>query len=49
MNIYYQSNLNDDARRQELYRGLLFVHSPTPNALKLCKLAAEMIEEAFGR
>jgi hypothetical protein len=48
MNIYIDSKLSDDARRRELYRGSLFVHSPSPNALKLCRLAQELIEEAFG-
>jgi hypothetical protein len=47
MNIYVDSNLSDDARRMELYRGSIFAHSPSPNALKLCRLAQEMIEEAF--
>ncbi len=47
MNIYVDSKMSDDQRRQELYRGSLFVHSPCPGALKLCRLAQEMLEEAF--
>jgi hypothetical protein len=47
MNIYVDSNLSDDSRRKEIYRGSIFVHSPSPNALKLCELAQGMIEEAF--
>ncbi len=47
MNIFVDSNLSDDARRMELYRGSIFAHLPSPNALKLCGLAQEMIEEAF--
>jgi hypothetical protein len=47
MNIYVDSKMSDDARRQELYRGSLFVHSPAPSALKLCQLARELVEEAF--
>ena len=47
MNIYVDSKMNDEARRQELYRGSLFVSSPSPSALKLCRLAQELIEEAF--
>jgi hypothetical protein len=47
MNIYIDSKLSDDARRAELYRGAIFVESPRTSALKLCKLAQEMIEEAF--
>jgi hypothetical protein len=47
MNIYVDSKMSDDARRAELYRGAIFVESPSPSASKLCKLAQEMIEEAF--
>ena len=47
MNIYVDSKLPDDGRRAELYRGAIFVESPSASALKLCKLAQEMIEEAF--
>src|SRR5262249_53323809 len=48
MNIFVDAKLNDDARRLEIYKGSLFVHSPSPNALKLCKLAQELIVEAFA-
>jgi hypothetical protein len=48
MNIYVDSQMNDDARRQALYRGSIFVYSPRPSGLKLCQLAQELIEEAFG-
>ena len=47
MNIYVDSKARDDARRAELYKGSIFLHSPSPNSLKLCELAKEMIEEAF--
>ena len=47
MNIFVDSNLSDDCRRQELYRGSIFIHSPSPSALELCQLAQGMIEEAF--
>jgi hypothetical protein len=47
MNIYYDSQMNDDDRRTELYRGSLFTYSPTPSGLKLCDLARELIKEAF--
>jgi hypothetical protein len=47
MNIYVDSKLSDDARRAEVYRGAIFVESPSASALKLCKLAQEMIEGAF--
>ena len=47
MNIYFDSSMPDDARRAELYRGAIFVQSPTSSAIKLCELGKEMIEEAF--
>ena len=47
MNILIDSVMSDDDRRKELYRGSIFVHSPIPSALKLCRLAQELIEEAF--
>ena len=34
-------------RRKELYRGSIFVHSPSEGTLNLCRLAKELIEEAF--
>jgi hypothetical protein len=48
MNIYTDSKMDDDRRRRELYQGAIFVHAPSPGTLKLCRLAQEMIEEAFG-
>ena len=47
MNIFIGSNMDDDRRRGELYGGSLVAHSPQSGALKLCRLAQEMIEEAF--
>lgn len=47
MNILVDTKTTDDARRNELYKGSLFVQSPSPYALKLCQLAKEMIEGAF--
>jgi hypothetical protein len=47
MNIYFDSKLTDGERRKELYQGAIFVQSPSRNALRLCRLAQEMIEEAF--
>ena len=38
MNIYVDSKMSDGDRRRELYQGSLFVHSPCPSALKLCRL-----------
>lgn len=48
MNIYVDSKMSDDNRRMELYRGAIFVHLPSPGALKLCRLASEMVENAFS-
>lgn len=48
MNIFFDSKLSDDARRMELYRGSIFVHSPSPSALKLCGLAQKLLEESFN-
>jgi len=47
MNIYVDSKMSDDKRRGELYRGAIFIHLPSPGALKLCRLAQDMVEEAF--
>jgi len=47
MNIFVDSQMGDDMRRRELYRGSVFVRSPLEGALKLCRLAQELIEEAF--
>jgi hypothetical protein len=48
MNIYVNSKITDDDRRLKLFRGSIFVHAASPSAQKLCKLAQEMIEEAFA-
>lgn len=47
MNIFADSTMSDDSRRRALYGGSIFVHSPTENTLRLCRLAQELIEEAF--
>jgi hypothetical protein len=48
MNIYVDSKAPDDARRRALYQGSIFAHAPSRSALKLCKLAQTLIEEAFA-
>jgi hypothetical protein len=48
MNIFIDSNLTDDERRRELYRGAVFLHTPSTSAAKLCQLARELAEEAFS-
>ncbi|MGB6744994.1 MAG: hypothetical protein WBE38_15205 [Terracidiphilus sp.] len=47
MNIFVDSKIGDKDRRRELYVGSVFVYSPSKSALELCRLAQEMIEEAF--
>jgi len=48
MNIHVSSSMHDDQRRQELYRGAIFVDPPSSSALALCRLAREIVEEAFA-
>jgi hypothetical protein len=47
VNVFVDPKTGDDQRRAELYAGSVIVHSPCPSALRLCRLAQEMIEEAF--
>src|SRR5262245_37753170 len=46
--VFFDAPVNDDARREQLYRGQLFVYSPCPSSHDLCGFAREMIEDAFG-
>jgi len=46
--IYFDSDVDDRARRQSVYDGELFVFSARPSILALCQFARELIEEAFG-
>ncbi|MGY1631566.1 hypothetical protein ACI784_07655 [Geodermatophilus sp. SYSU D01186] len=46
--IYHDAPHSDDDRRAELFRGQLFVHSPSLGALALVEHARAMIEKAFG-
>jgi len=46
--VYFDAKIDDDARRQALYDGDIFVYSPTPSSRSLCALAQEMITEAFA-
>ena len=45
--IYFDNRVPDGFRREQLYRGQLFVYSPTPGSLKLVEFARELIGEAF--
>ncbi len=47
MNLFYDSKMDEDKRRDELYRGSVFVYSPSPAALRFCEFARELIEAAF--
>ena len=47
MNIFIDSRMDEEKRRQELYRGSVLVYSPSPSALKFCEFAREMVEAAF--
>jgi hypothetical protein len=46
--VYFDPRLTDDARRERLYAGQLFVLNPTRASLALVELAKELITEAFG-
>src|ERR1700687_2107483 len=47
MNLFFDSQMDDAKRRQELYRGSVLVYAPSPSALKLCEFARELVEAAF--
>jgi hypothetical protein len=47
MNIFFDAKVSDEVRREELYRGSLFVSPPSSCAIKLCEVAKNLIEEAF--
>lgn len=46
--LFTDSKMDDQARRQALYDGQLFVYSPTPSSLELCQLAHSLSVEAFA-
>jgi hypothetical protein len=46
--IYVDSPLAEEERRQRLYAGDLFVHSPTKSSQELAALARTLSEEAFA-
>ena len=45
--IFVDAQLNDQLRREQLYKGRLFVFSPRPSTISLCDFARSMIEESF--
>jgi hypothetical protein len=46
--IYLDSPFDDKKRREELYKGQLFVYSPTPSTHAFIEFAREMIQESFA-
>jgi phytanoyl-CoA dioxygenase PhyH len=46
--VFFDSGVDDDVRRQRLYRGELFVFSPKPSSIALIEFARAMIGDAFG-
>lgn len=45
--IYVDSGLDDEARRERLYSGQLFVFTPRATTRALCHFARELIEDGF--
>ncbi len=45
--IFLDAPIDDNKRRELLYRGQLLVYSPTPSSLKLVNFARQMAEEAL--
>lgn len=45
--IFYDSTVLDDARRDRLYHGDVFIYRPQDSTRELCNFAKSMIEEAF--
>jgi hypothetical protein len=46
--LYFDAGMDDGARREQLYRGQLFVYSAMPSSQALVDLARTLIREAFG-
>jgi hypothetical protein len=46
--VFFDSEMSDALRREELYKGRIFVFSPRASTIALCDFARRMIEEAFG-
>jgi len=45
--VFFDADVSDKSRRQQLYDGQLFVYSPTPSSLALVEFVRELIREAF--
>lgn len=48
MNIFCDYNAGEAQRREELYRGSVFLYSPSPATQQLCAFARELVEAAFA-
>lgn len=46
--VFYDRNIDDELRRQDLYTGQIYVYSPTSATTALCQLARDMCEDAFA-
>jgi len=46
-NIYFDAPVSDDKRREGLYKGNLYVYSPTKTTLDFIAFARDLIREAF--
>jgi|ERR1700733_7340378 hypothetical protein len=46
--IYVDAKVRDDLRREQIYRGQLYVYSPLPSSRALCDFARELCEQAFA-
>src|ERR1700730_817738 len=48
MNLFYDSDWNDDRRRSRVYEGDAFIFRPAASALALATRARELLEAAFA-
>jgi hypothetical protein len=48
MNLFCNSHVSDEQRREQLYQGAVFVYSPSVAALELCEFARGLVEQAFS-
>jgi|SRR5579864_6374042 len=46
--VYFDSNVNDDARRCQLYNAQLDTHSPLSSSIALRDFAREMCQQVFA-
>jgi len=48
VNIFIDSKVSDDDRRRQIYQGAICFQAPCTNAVKLCQLARELVEDALA-